>query len=121
MSEVEGATVVEEPEEGQEEESESEEQETEESVKPKLDELKIVIILKADKVMLGVQSPDCDPVYTTLQGTLAAALKAVPKLVKEAKEKWSTTPRNPKADLPEPEPSSTPAAPKQKPAQPKFF
>ncbi|MBA7542909.1 hypothetical protein ES705_35234 [subsurface metagenome] len=98
--------------------------ETEESVKAKpSNELKVVIILKDDRVMLGVQSPDCDPVYTTLKGTLAAALKRVPKLVDEAKQKWSTSPRNPNANLPTPAPAParTPAAPKKEPAQPSFF
>ena len=99
-------------------------EESQESVKAKpSNELKVVIILKDDRVMLGVQSPDCDPVYTTLKGTLAAALKRVPKLVTEAKQKWSASPRNPNANLPKPEPppARTPAAPKEKPAQPSFF
>ena len=107
-------------------EQEPEVQESQEGVKAqRSDELKIVMILNADKIMLGVQSPDCDPVYTTLKGTLAAALKRVPKLVEEAKQKWNANPLYPKADLPAPPPSATPvrtpAAPKQKPAQPSFF
>ncbi|MBA7642930.1 hypothetical protein ES703_50639 [subsurface metagenome] len=72
-------------------------------------EMKVVIIMKDDRVMLGVQSPDCDPVYTTMKGSLSAALKKVPALVAEAKQKWEATPRYPKADLPEPAPSPTPA------------
>ena len=96
----------------------------EEKEKPE-DELKIVIIVKGDKIMLGVQSPDCDPVYETLTGDLPAALKRLPKLVAEANEKWNANPRYPKANLPEPAkvetPARTPAAPKQKPAQPSFF
>jgi len=114
--------------EGTEEEQVAEE--TEESVKPPpSDELKVVIILKDTNIMLGVQSPACDPVYTTLEGNLAAALKRVPKLVDEAKQKWSASPLNPDANLPTPEPAPTPArtsartsaAPKAKPAQPSFF
>jgi len=94
----------------------------EEKPKPS-NELKVVIVLKEDNIMLGVQSPDCDPVYTTLKGTLAAALKQVPKLVAEAKQKWSATPLNPTANLPTPEPppARTPAAPKESKAQPSFF
>lgn len=97
-----------------------------ESIKAKQsDELKVVIILNAGKVMLGVQSPDCDPVYTTLKGTLAVALKRIPKLVDEAKLKWSESPRYPDAKLPvqEPKPTSarTPVTPKKKEAQPSFF
>lgn len=68
-------------------------------------EMKVVIVMKADRILLGVQAPDCDPVYTTLKGDLAKALKKVPGLVAEAKQKWETTPQNPKANLPEPPPT----------------
>lgn len=117
MAEKEQAAVADETEEKQEEES----QESEKAKQS--NELKVVIILKDDKIMLGVQSPNCDPVYTTLKGTLAAALKRVPKLVNEAKQKWSTSPRNPNANLPTPEPAParTPAVPKTKKSQPSFF
>ncbi len=113
-------------EEAAEEEPPPEEKEPEEPVKAKpSDELKIVIILNPGKVMLGVQSPDCDPVYTTFEGTLPTALQRVPKLVKEAKQKWSENPRNPDANLPTPEPSRTPArtpaAQKKESKQPSFF
>lgn len=89
------------------------------------DELKVVIVVKGDKIMIGVQSPDCDPVYETLTGNLSAALKRLPKLVAEANEKWNANPRYPKANLPEPEKpvtqARTPVASKKKPIQPKFF
>ena len=89
-------------------------------------ELKVVIILKANKAMLGVQSPDCDPVYKTMEGDLAAVLQVVPTLVADAKLEWTAAPRYPKADLPKPVvPATTtsPAAskPTAKTAQPKFF
>ncbi len=94
----------------------------------KSSELKVVIILKADKAMLGVQSPDCDPVYKTMEGDLAAVLQVVPGLVAEARLKWTAAPRYPKADLPKPvapattttSAASKPTA-KAAPAQPKFF
>lgn len=96
----------------------------------KASELKVVIILKADRAMLGVQSPDCDPVYKTMEGDLAAVLQVVPVLVADAKLQWTAAPRYPKADLPKPiAPATTttsavsrPAAAKTKEtAQPKFF
>jgi len=116
MAEKEQAEVAEETEEKQEETP----------VKPS-NELKVVIMMKEDKLMIGVQSPECDPVYETLTGTLTAALKRIPKLVSEAKEKWATSPRNPDANLPKPEPRPAPArastASKTKPKseQPTFF
>lgn len=101
-----------------------EEQEVSPTPKPS-NELKVVINMKDDRIMIGAQSPDCDPVYETLTGTLAAALKRIPKLVEGAKEKWATNPRNPEANLPKPKPAATPARtpakPKEKPDQPSFF
>jgi len=80
------------------------------------DELKVVILLKGNRAMVGIQSPDCDPIFTTLEGDLSAALSQVPALVESANAKWDATPRNPKANLPEPPPSTTPA--RSQPAQP---
>ena len=88
-------------------------------------EMKVVIVMRGDSILLGVQAPTCDPVYTTMKGDLGAALKRVPSLVDEAKEKWAATPLNPKANLPEPPPPPTPvrtstaarsASPKAQPA-----
>ena len=89
-------------------------------------ELKVVIIMKANRVLLGVQSPDCDPVYKTMEGDLAGVLQVVPKLVAEAQLKWAAAPRYPKADLPKPVAppptvTSTASRPAAKTAQPKFF
>ena len=76
--------------------------------KPLSDELKIVLVLKGTRAMVGIQSPECDPVFTTLEGDLSAALSQVPALVDSAKAKWATNRRNPKAELPEP-PAPPPA------------
>ena len=89
-------------------------------------ELKVVIILKANKAMLGVQSPDCDPVYRTMEGDLAGVLQVIPTLVSEAQLKWTASPRYPKADLPKPvapvtTTSSAASKTTPKTAQPKFF
>lgn len=93
---------------------------TPEAAKKPVNEMKIVIVMRDENLMIGVQSPNCDPVYTTMKGTLPAALKKVPALVAEAKKKWETTPLNPKANLPEPTPPPTPArTPSSSPAQPK--
>ena len=95
--------------------------------KQSANEMKVVIVMKADRIMLGVQAPECDPVYTTLKGGLGKALKKVPGLVAEAKQKWEATPRYPKANLPEPPPSAAPArtsrvaAPAKQKNQPSMF
>lgn len=108
------------------EETQPEEEVKTSETKQASDELKVVILLKGNRAMVGVQSPDCDPIFTTLEGDMAAALSQVPALVESANAKWDAHPRNPKADLPEPPPSSTPARsqPAQtssKPKQPSFF
>lgn len=102
------------------------EEPAEENTKQVAEELKVVIILKGTRVMIGVQSPDCDPIFSTLEGELVTALSQVPQLVDNARATWDAHPRYPKADLPEPPPSPTPARnqppePKTKPKQPSFF
>ena len=100
---------------------------TEPSPQKPANEMKVVIILKDDRAMVGVQSPDCDPVYKTMEGSLATVLEKVPALVAEAKQQWAANPRYPKADLPKPPPSPTPArtptasSTPKKPPQPSFF
>lgn len=90
-------------------------------------ELKIVIALKDDRAIVGLQSPDCDPIFTTVEGGLPAVKKQLDKLISEAKAKWATDPRNPKANLPEPPPPPPPPARRQTTAaepeetQPSFF
>ena len=75
--------------------------------------VKVVITLNSEKTMIGVQKTDCDPVFVTVEGGLEVALERVPALVEEAKARWQTDPKYPKADLPEP----PPPAPSPRPAQ----
>ncbi len=124
------AQVEQEEEEETEEQSEEPTAEAEKSEnapvpKPLTDEIKVIIVMKADNILLGVQNPDCDPVYTTMKGTMDEALGRVPGLVAEAKEKWATSPKNPEANLPKPAPTPVAArtatttkstAPKEQPS-----
>jgi hypothetical protein len=72
--------------------------------KPKADELKVVIIMKDARFMIGVQAPDCDPVSEVMEGNMEAVLARVPGIIEAARAKWATSKRNPKADLPTPPP-----------------
>lgn len=123
--EAEEEEEVEEPEAGSESEQEAEAEEGKEAeaTKPPTDELKVIIVIKDDKVLLGVQKPECDPVYTTMKGDLGEALKKVKGLVTEAKQKWEVAKRNPKANLPEPAPRpvSTGTRTSEPKAQPQMF
>lgn len=71
------------------------------------EELKISIILKGGRVLLGVQATDCDPKMTTFTGDLGTALERIPSFVEEANRDWDTAPRNPKSTIPEPAPKPT--------------
>ena len=104
MSDTEQETVVDETEEDTEEDTGEETPETQpEPEKPKpSNELKVVIIMRDNRMMLGVQSTDCDPVYETLEGNLATALLRIPELVEEAKTRWETSKLNPKCETPLP-------------------
>ena len=97
-----------------------------EPTEPKSNEMKVLIAIDGENIMVGVKTPDTDPIFTKVEGGLAAALQRVPELIEDAKAKWATSPRNPKATLPEPPPSPAPArtvsAPeKPKSKQPSFF
>ena len=95
------------------------------------DELHVNIIIKGNKILLGVKADDCDPKMTTLTGTLQNALERVPTYVAECNAQWDLAAHNPKApEPPKPPPappraattsSSKPAAPAPVKAQPSFF
>lgn len=68
------------------------------------EDLKVNIIIKGDRVFMGVQSTDCDPKMTALQGGLPAALERLPSFIAEANQQWDVAPKNPKSTIPEPPP-----------------
>ena len=71
-------------------------------------EIKVVIVLKDGRGTVGIQSPECDPVFSTVEGDLVTIAAELPALVQLAEVKWSTAPKNPKATIVEP-PSPPPA------------
>lgn len=71
------------------------------------EELKISIILKGGRVLLGAQATGCDPKMTTLTGDLGTALERIPSFVEEANRDWDIAPHNPKSTIAEPEPKPT--------------
>ena len=73
------------------------------------DELKVVISLKESKAAVGVQAPECDPVFFGLQGDLQAALNTVPEFVEQAKTRWETSRLYPKCETPLPSQEKTAA------------
>jgi len=80
-------------------------------------EVKIVILLKDGHGSVGIQSPDCDPVFSTIEGDLVSVAAELPALVQLAEVKWSTSPKNPKApEPPPPPPASAGSATGGKPA-----
>ena len=92
------------------------------------EELRVSIIIKADRIFLGAQATDCDPKMTTLQGNLQTALECIPSFVEEANRQWDATPRNPKSTIPEPvapiraaTATKTAATKTSQQPQPKFF
>ncbi len=94
------------------------------------EELKVSMIIKGDRILLGAQATNCDPKMTTLQGNLQTALESIPSFIEEANRQWDAAPHNPKSTVPEPAApvrtaataASQPAADKPgQPAQPNFF
>lgn len=76
-------------------------------------EVKIVVTLKEHAASVGVQAPNCDPVFSRVEGDLPAVLESVPALVEEAQRRWDASPRYPKCEWPLPSqtpPQVTPAS-----------
>ena len=65
-------------------------------------EVKIVIALKDHKGSIGLQSPDCDPIFATFEGNLEHGLGMLPGLLEEANHRWDQNPRYPKCKSPLP-------------------
>lgn len=75
------------------------------------DELKVVISLKGDKALVGVQAPECAPLFFSLEGDLKTASRVVPRFVEEAKTRWEASKLNPKCEAPLPSQTQPAAAP----------
>lgn len=76
-------------------------------------EVKIVIILKEGTALVGFQKPDCDPIFSKVEGELPAVLERIPGLVEEAQRSWDSNPRYPKCETelkPPPQPAARQAA-----------
>ena len=74
-----------------------------------MSEIKVVILLKDGRGSVGIQSPECDPVFSTVEGDLVAIAAELPALVQLAEMRWSTTPKNPKSTI-EPPPAPPPGS-----------
>ena len=74
--------------------------------------LKVVVQMKGDRAVVGVQGDGTDPVVETLEAaSLEELLAAVPGVVARARERWATSPRNPKYEGPPLPPPATPSQP----------
>ncbi len=95
-----------------------------------MEELRVNIIIKEDRIFLGAQATDCDPKMALLQGNLQTALERIPSFIEECNQQWDAAPRNPKSTIPEPvapvrvatpAASKTAAAKTKEAAQQNFF
>ncbi len=68
-------------------------------------EIKVVILLKENRAIVGVQSPDCDPIFSTVEGDMVTIAAELPGLVESAQVKFTAAPKNPPSSLPKPEPA----------------
>ena len=75
--------------------------------------IKIVITHEDTKGLIGVQSPDCDPVLRTFEGDLGSGLERVPGVLEEARQIWETNPQYPKCESPLPSQAAPAKAPGQ--------
>jgi len=97
-----------------------------------LQDLKVVMTQKGDKVTVGVNAADCDPVVAIVPGTMEETIPMLADLIGAAKTQWEASPRYPKSERELPKPpvrtpdqSNTPAGKstpkKEKSPQNKLF
>lgn len=80
------------------------------------EELKIVIQIKGDRALVGIQQKDTDPVLEPLEAvSLEEILAAVPTILARAREQWQSSPRRPKYEGPPVSPPPVPI-PQRQPA-----
>jgi hypothetical protein len=89
-------------------------------------EIKVVITLKDSGGFVGVQAPNCDPIFTPFDGELEAFLGRIPELVQEARQRWDQNPRYPKCESPLPSQTASPSRParsttRESTSQPRIF
>ncbi len=73
-------------------------------------ELKVVLQIWGTRAIVGIQGTNTDPVVETLEtASLEELLAAVPGVLARARERWATSPRNPKYVGPPAPPPATPA------------
>ena len=62
------------------------------------EDMKVVISLKGTAASVGIQRPDCDPVFNRIVGDLVTVLGDIPGLVDQARRKWEASPKYPKTE-----------------------
>lgn len=72
-------------------------------------DLKLVISLKGGRASVGVQAPECDPLFFGIEGDLGVVLNGVPGFVEEARRRWETNKLNPECETPLPSQAAPPA------------
>ncbi len=80
-------------------------------------EIKLIINMKGTRAIIGVQSPDSDPVMERAEGNMSDVFVAAGVLVERAKEQWKASPRNPKSEIPASEKPAPTAATSDTPAK----
>lgn len=61
---------------------------------------KIIISHNDEKCIVGIQIPDCDPIYYTPNGDLPTVIAGIMTEVEETKVAWAEKKRYPEAKLP---------------------
>jgi hypothetical protein len=80
---------------------------------------KIVINLSETGATIGIQQPQCDPMFYKAEGDLAHVLCNIPNFVKDAETRWQTSKLYPKTTFVAPAPAPAPVrttVPVNKPA-----
>jgi len=71
-------------------------------------DLKITVLLKEGSALVGINTPDCDPVMFPVQGDIVSVAAELPALVAQAETKWAQAPKMPASSVKPPAPPAPP-------------
>lgn len=76
-------------------------------------DIKIVVTVSKNSVMIGLQKSECDPRFYQVKD-LEGAIKGIPVFLDMAEKSWAANPKFPKTTTVIPTPAPAPVAPKPK-------
>ncbi len=80
------------------------------------EEIKVIVTLRKDSALIGIQRTDTDPIFFSMSANLRPRLIGLNGFIQEAERRWAANPKYPKTDKPATAPAPTKITPPAKKA-----